>query len=162
MPWQLHLGHIDEPNTLIRASIKWINAVPVPVPVPSPRSWCRQPPPRWQKFNLPFTYTPLGPAACLHQLTGAEFSLKITINSPGIFHSLCRWLTCTCVCPAGLSQVIGLDRRANRYKLWCQLRPKLVSTRRQWPTPTTHTVEAEKIVFIDYNVLKSLKTFTGL
>jgi len=28
MPWQIHLGHIDEPNTLIRASIKRINAVP--------------------------------------------------------------------------------------------------------------------------------------
>lgn len=58
--FQLHLGHIDEPNTLIRASIKWINAVCASSSLPT----------RWLKFNLPFTYTPLGPAACWHQLTG--------------------------------------------------------------------------------------------
>lgn len=69
MPWQLHLGHIDEPNTLIRASIKWMNAVAV---AGSDSDSVRGPYVIGSKFNLPFTYTPLGPAACLHQLTGGR------------------------------------------------------------------------------------------
>lgn len=46
----------------------------------------------------------------------------------------------------------GLDRRANRYKLWCQLRPELVSTRRQWPEyrPHMHTVVVKIIELLDF------------